>query len=203
MVRRPPSSTLFPYTTLFRSRLHGPSASQLPYVRPRGGRAGCLVHPPVRVEPTGRRGGPAAVRRAVLAYADSQPRGGPARRSARGVWGGPRGVRLARERHRLARRPGAATRVVGAPFHRALLRLPDAAGRQSRSIPRHASGLGGPRCARRRLPHGLWVALRGGVGVPESRPTGRRGIRRWVGGGGPRPDGRHRHYRRRSTPLIN
>src|SRR3712207_8639649 len=26
MIRRPPRSTLFPYTTLFRSRLHGPRA---------------------------------------------------------------------------------------------------------------------------------------------------------------------------------
>src|SRR2546430_13259132 len=26
MIRRPPRSTLFPYTTLFRSRLHGPDA---------------------------------------------------------------------------------------------------------------------------------------------------------------------------------
>src|SRR2546425_2393431 len=36
MIRRPPRSTLFPYTTLFRS--------QLPGARPQPGRAGAVVH---------------------------------------------------------------------------------------------------------------------------------------------------------------
>src|SRR5215213_2144623 len=36
MIRRPPRSTLFPYTTLFRSAAHGRQA--LPAVRPRGAR---------------------------------------------------------------------------------------------------------------------------------------------------------------------
>src|SRR3712207_7388554 len=36
MIRRPPRSTLFPYTTLFRSRFHAP------YLARRGHRAPCL-----------------------------------------------------------------------------------------------------------------------------------------------------------------
>src|SRR3712207_7363640 len=35
MIRRPPRSTLFPYTTLFRSFPVEPSASRLPYLRMR------------------------------------------------------------------------------------------------------------------------------------------------------------------------
>src|SRR3712207_7148657 len=34
MIRRPPKSTLFPYTTLFRSRQHLPPLQQARYVRP-------------------------------------------------------------------------------------------------------------------------------------------------------------------------
>src|SRR5438132_3334568 len=37
MIRRPPRSTLFPYTTLFRSRLPGGSSSISPRRTPRGG----------------------------------------------------------------------------------------------------------------------------------------------------------------------
>src|SRR3712207_7076178 len=43
MIRRPPRSTLFPYTTLFRSR---------PFLRPDGGRAG-LQEPPRRPHTVG------------------------------------------------------------------------------------------------------------------------------------------------------
>src|SRR2546430_5088888 len=59
MIRRPPRSTLFPYTTLFRSRshqglahsrVHGAPPGQLPHLRPRRRRAGRLVHPPARAQ---------------------------------------------------------------------------------------------------------------------------------------------------------
>src|SRR2546427_7973776 len=39
MIRRPPSSTLFPYTTLFRSRLEAAAAGRLPGYLLRGGPA--------------------------------------------------------------------------------------------------------------------------------------------------------------------
>src|SRR3712207_9489781 len=42
MIRRPPRSTLFPYTTLFRSRPHGVAAPKLDRVHVQG--AGKLVH---------------------------------------------------------------------------------------------------------------------------------------------------------------
>src|SRR3712207_7330717 len=43
MIRRPPRSTLFPYTTLFRSRLRGPGSPRVlgpAREQPRGDRAG-------------------------------------------------------------------------------------------------------------------------------------------------------------------
>src|SRR2546426_6631245 len=46
MIRRPPRSTLFPYTTLFRSRRAGPSRGRAPSRPRRGGsRAGCGPRP--------------------------------------------------------------------------------------------------------------------------------------------------------------
>src|SRR5260370_4946726 len=43
MIRRPPRSTLFPYTTLFRSRMHGRVLPEVPLEPHR-------PHPPVRSE---------------------------------------------------------------------------------------------------------------------------------------------------------
>src|SRR2546430_17698424 len=40
MIRRPPRSTLFPYTTLFRSQLRGPRAGQSAELRERIARSG-------------------------------------------------------------------------------------------------------------------------------------------------------------------
>src|SRR3712207_8044275 len=50
MIRRPPRSTLFPYTTLFRSRLDGASGRWVPHGNPRrrdggGGLRLCLCTP--------------------------------------------------------------------------------------------------------------------------------------------------------------
>src|SRR3712207_8436508 len=50
MIRRPPRSTLFPYTTLFRSRFHGERLHRDDVYRPR------LLHPRVR-GPSARRAG--------------------------------------------------------------------------------------------------------------------------------------------------
>src|SRR2546430_4749779 len=45
MIRRPPRSTLFPYTTLFRSRTRGPLASRVGdvYLHRTGRRRGCAT----------------------------------------------------------------------------------------------------------------------------------------------------------------
>src|SRR5687768_18175728 len=43
MIRRPPRSTLFPYTTLFRSSLHCNHAQSFRYSRPEGMRFRCLA----------------------------------------------------------------------------------------------------------------------------------------------------------------
>src|SRR5258705_9419258 len=67
MIRRPPRSTLFPYTTLFRSRLRGVRGGD---ERPAGPRARLRAGP-------GERGLPPVVR----LYADRAPR--PARRRDR------------------------------------------------------------------------------------------------------------------------
>src|SRR6266487_564096 len=108
MIRRPPRSTLFPYTTLFRSQLPGAAAA-----RPRGSRAG---------EPAG--GGPARpapARRALgaagaglrgrvpgldrrLAAAGALLQGDPHRQAARGL--------PARGRARPVAPPGPARRFV-------------------------------------------------------------------------------------------
>src|SRR5256885_11409061 len=49
MIRRPPRSTLFPYTTLFRSQLRGAGARAAP-----GERGGCRPHLAVRSRRRGR-----------------------------------------------------------------------------------------------------------------------------------------------------
>src|SRR2546430_13607020 len=52
MIRRPPRSTLFPYTTLFRSRLVG-TLEEIEAEAPSVGRALCtVVHGPRRSRPT-------------------------------------------------------------------------------------------------------------------------------------------------------
>src|SRR3712207_8883208 len=61
MIRRPPRSTLFPYTTLFRSRFHVPGSSVLVASGDSGGgRRSCWKHRRAR---TGARGGTCADRR--------------------------------------------------------------------------------------------------------------------------------------------
>src|SRR3712207_7730845 len=71
MIRRPPRSTLFPYTTLFRSVGHAPAgAARRERLRqelvPPGGRdplpGGGLLRLPLRPRPLGRRGGVGPVR---------------------------------------------------------------------------------------------------------------------------------------------
>src|SRR3989454_10753007 len=47
MIRRPPRSTLFPYTTLFRSELHGHGAAALTRGRAQNGAFRGAVHDPV------------------------------------------------------------------------------------------------------------------------------------------------------------
>src|SRR2546423_3760406 len=49
MIRRPPRSTLFPYTTLFRSRAEGPAAEEV---------RRCVARGPVRRRRRAGRGGP-------------------------------------------------------------------------------------------------------------------------------------------------
>src|SRR5256885_5136236 len=61
MIRRPPRSTLFPYTTLFRSRVGGVHAT-----RSRGGRAFCAIARRSR-RPTDCAGASARPRRALSA----------------------------------------------------------------------------------------------------------------------------------------
>src|SRR5687768_17634587 len=46
MIRRPPRSTLFPYTTLFRSELPGPGSDAYARSRPSGDTAGDDAAPP-------------------------------------------------------------------------------------------------------------------------------------------------------------
>src|SRR3712207_7962035 len=61
MIRRPPRSTLFPYTTLFRSDLHPRPGWPVPVrqrrvsVAPRLRPHGVARHPDVRFDPPGRR----------------------------------------------------------------------------------------------------------------------------------------------------
>src|SRR3712207_7102961 len=80
MIRRPPRSTLFPYTTLFRSRLLGV----------RGGGPDVLGGPPAPL-PDVRGGVPAGVARARPGNdaRRTAPRGGGRRRERRGPTGGP------------------------------------------------------------------------------------------------------------------
>src|SRR3712207_8843993 len=49
MIRRPPRSTLFPYTTLFRSEARHASGLGEPVAQPRADALERLVHPPLRV----------------------------------------------------------------------------------------------------------------------------------------------------------
>src|SRR5688572_31385563 len=78
MIRRPPRSTLFPYTTLFRSRDVGPAGD---LVRERAGagfgRAGLEIDAEIR-GPL-----PAGAQRRDVLYEDPQPRLGGDRKSTR------------------------------------------------------------------------------------------------------------------------
>src|SRR6266566_3863485 len=78
MIRRPPRSTLFPYTTLFRSRAPGPGLRRLPRgrrgIRAVRGEAHGLARGPAGVPHVARRGsGPSQPRRGS---GPSQPRRG-------------------------------------------------------------------------------------------------------------------------------
>src|SRR3712207_8192084 len=53
MIRRPPRSTLFPYTTLFRSGLHGRARRAGPTSQPRRGRRRGDAADPARARPGG------------------------------------------------------------------------------------------------------------------------------------------------------
>src|SRR2546422_9446797 len=64
MIRRPPRSTLFPYTTLFRSRIPGRRTGRVP--------ATALPHASSLLDPGGGRSGPTATPRAAARTAPGQ-----------------------------------------------------------------------------------------------------------------------------------
>src|SRR5258706_7097580 len=70
MIRRPPRSTLFPYTTLFRSRLPGAGGYQ-----PRAILFGCADRALFRLQPAGREGIPGCDLELVAAGHDGRCQG--------------------------------------------------------------------------------------------------------------------------------
>src|SRR5256885_179745 len=159
MIRRPPRSTLFPYTTLFRSRL----------ARPDGGPLGAVpVH---AAGPCDARGGAEPARGA----ADGDQRGARVLDVVgAGGCGGRRGRRAGRARRVPVLHDGAHRhqRLHGGGDRR--LRL-DAGRRGGRHVPRRARE---PGAALSAVGHPVFRAVRGARRRPRRAPCGPRGTRR-------------------------